>query len=126
MQAEVIILPAFFLMVAFVVWTAVTAWQRRQRLRLLMEFNNRFIDRLDSVKDFIELAKVDGAPLDTGEDVQIVCGVVATIALLGWVARAVPEIWTVPSFALVTVVSSVVVAAAAALTVWDMKRTSQG
>ena len=126
MHPEVIILPAFFLMVAFVVWTAVTAWQRRQRLRLLMEFNNRLIDRLDSVKDFIELAKVDGAPLDTGEDIQIVCGVVATIALLGWVARAVPEIWTVPSFALVTVVSSAVVAAAAALTVWDMKRTSQG
>ena len=66
------------------------------------------------------------APLDTGEDIQIVRGVVATIALLGWVARAVPEIWTVPSFALVTVVSSAVVAAAAALTVWDMRRTSQG
>ena len=60
MHPEVIVGPAFFLMVAFVVWTAVTAWQRRQRLRLLMEFNNRLIDRLDSVKDFIELAKVDG------------------------------------------------------------------
>jgi len=59
MHPEIIILPAFFLMVAFVVWTAVTAWQRRQRLRLLSDFNNRLIDRIGSVKDFSEFAKTD-------------------------------------------------------------------
>lgn len=60
MHPEIIILPAFFLMVAFVVWTAVTAWQRRQRLRILTDFNNRLVDRIGSLKDFSEFAKTDG------------------------------------------------------------------
>lgn len=59
MSPELIIIPAAFLMVAFVVWTAVTTWQRRQRLRLLTDFNNRLIDRLGSVKDFSEFASTE-------------------------------------------------------------------
>lgn len=60
MSPELIILPAALFMVAFVVSTTVTAWQRRQRLRLLTDFNNRLIDRLGSVKDFTEFASTEG------------------------------------------------------------------
>ena len=60
MSPEFIIIPSALLMVAFVIWTTVTAWQRRQRLRLLTDFNNRLIDRLGSVKDFSEFASTEG------------------------------------------------------------------
>lgn len=46
-------------MVGFIVWTTVTAWQRRQRLRLLMDFNTRLIDRLGSVSDFGNFASTE-------------------------------------------------------------------
>lgn len=56
---EIIILPAFFFMVGFIVWTTVSAVQRRQRMRMLMDFNSRLIDRLGSVNDFGEFAKTE-------------------------------------------------------------------
>ena len=56
---EIIILPAFFFMVGFIVWTTVNAVQRRQRMRMLMDFNSRLIDRLGSVNDFGEFAKTE-------------------------------------------------------------------
>lgn len=56
---EVIIVPSFFVMVAYVVWVSVTAWQRRQRLRLITEFNSRLLDRLGSVKDFSEFLQTE-------------------------------------------------------------------
>jgi hypothetical protein len=59
MSPPMIILPAFFLLVAFVLWLAVTAAQRSRRLRLLTEFHSRLIDRLGSVKDFAEFAGTD-------------------------------------------------------------------
>ena len=51
-RPEVIIIPSFFLMVGYVVWVTVTAWHRKQRLRMLTDFNTRLLDRLGSVKDF--------------------------------------------------------------------------
>jgi hypothetical protein len=54
---ETIIFPAFFLMISFIVWISVTSWQRRQRLRLLMDFNTRLIERFGSINDFSEFAK---------------------------------------------------------------------
>jgi len=54
---ELIIPPAFFFMVGFIVWTAVNASHRRQRLRMMMDLNSRLIDRLGSVADFGEFAK---------------------------------------------------------------------
>jgi hypothetical protein len=60
MSPELIIIPAGFLMVAFVVWITLTTWQRRQRLRLMTDFNHRLIDRLGSVKDFSEFASTEG------------------------------------------------------------------
>lgn len=51
-RPEIIIVPSFFLMVGYVVWVTVTAWHRRQRLRMMTDFNTRLLDRLGSVKDF--------------------------------------------------------------------------
>jgi hypothetical protein len=52
---EVIILPALFFTIAYICSLATSAWQRRQRMRLVTEFNTRLLDRLGSVKDFGEL-----------------------------------------------------------------------
>jgi hypothetical protein len=57
---EIVILPALFLTLCFIVWISVTSWQRRQRLRLLIEFKTRLIDRLGSLNDFSEFAKTSG------------------------------------------------------------------
>jgi hypothetical protein len=54
MQPEIIILPAFSFTIGYIVWVTVNAWQRRQRLKLVTEFNSRLLDRLGSVKDFTE------------------------------------------------------------------------
>lgn len=54
---EVIIIPAFFVMVGYVVWVTVTAWQRRQRLKLVTDFNSRLLERLGTVKDFSEFVQ---------------------------------------------------------------------
>jgi hypothetical protein len=52
MMADVVFFLTFFPLIGFVVWTAVTAWQRRQRMKLLTDFHTRLLDRLGSVKDF--------------------------------------------------------------------------
>lgn len=59
MSPPLVILPAFFVLVAFVLWLSITAAQRNRRLRLLTEFHSRLIDRLGSVKDFAEFAATD-------------------------------------------------------------------
>jgi hypothetical protein len=46
---EVIIVPVFFAMLAFIVWTIVNAWQRRQHLKLITDFNSRLLERIGSV-----------------------------------------------------------------------------
>jgi hypothetical protein len=63
-HSEVVVLPALFFTVGYVCWLATTAWQRRQRIRLVTEFNTRLLERLGSVKDFGEfLATEAGARL---------------------------------------------------------------
>jgi len=52
--------PAFFGMISFVVWTAVTAWQRRHHMKLMTEFNTRLLERIGSVKDFNEFLQTEG------------------------------------------------------------------
>jgi hypothetical protein len=56
---ELIIVPALFFTIGFIVWTIVSSVQHRHRLRMLVEFNNKLIDRLGSVNDFAEFAKTD-------------------------------------------------------------------
>jgi hypothetical protein len=107
MRTEMIVAPSFFFMVGFIIWTSTTAWQRRQRLRLLMDFNTRLIDRLGSVSDFGEFAAseagtkflgsvmAEAPPLRPGERIlrAIQVGIVS-IALgfgllsLGWYFQA--------------------------------------
>ncbi len=60
MRPEMIVLPAFFLMIAFCISVLVNAWQRRLRLRLMSEVNNKLLDRIGSVKDFNEFLQTEG------------------------------------------------------------------
>jgi len=47
-------------MISFVVWVVANAWQRRQRTRLIVELNNRVLERLGSAHDFSEFLHSDG------------------------------------------------------------------
>jgi hypothetical protein len=60
MSGEWIFFPSFFGTVSFVVWVVVSNWQRRQHVKLLMEFNNRVLERLGSTKDFSDFLQSDG------------------------------------------------------------------
>lgn len=59
MQSEIIIVPSILITVGFIVWVTITGWQRRQRLKLMTDFNTRLLDRLGSVKDFAEFIQTD-------------------------------------------------------------------
>jgi hypothetical protein len=51
-QPAIVIVPAFFFMVGYIVWVVTAAIQRKQRVKLITEFHSRLLDRLGSVKDF--------------------------------------------------------------------------
>jgi len=57
---EIIIVPAFFTLVAFVAWLVVNGWHRNQHLKHTAEFNGKLIEPLGSVKDFSEFLQTDG------------------------------------------------------------------
>jgi hypothetical protein len=56
---EIIIVPAFFFMIGYICWLWANAAQRRQRMRLLTEFNGKLLDRLGSVNDFSQFLQTD-------------------------------------------------------------------
>ena len=60
MSSEVFVAPAFFAMVAFIVWIVVTGGLRRQQLKHMTEFNGRLIERIGSVKDLGEFLQTEG------------------------------------------------------------------
>jgi hypothetical protein len=60
MGSEIIIVPFIFSTIGFVVWVAFNAWQRRQQVKLLTDFNSRLLERIGSVKDFSEFLQTDG------------------------------------------------------------------
>jgi hypothetical protein len=60
MHPEVIIVPALFIMIGFVIWVVASAWQRRLRMKLTAEFNSKLLDRIGSVKDFNEFLHTEG------------------------------------------------------------------
>jgi hypothetical protein len=60
MRTELIILPAMFALVGFIVWTLVTGWQRHLRLKLTTTFNSKLIDRIGSIKEFNEFLQTEG------------------------------------------------------------------
>jgi len=46
MGSEIIIVPFIFSTIGFVVWVAFNAWQRRQQVRSLTDFNTRLLERM--------------------------------------------------------------------------------
>ena len=60
MRPEMIVLPAFFLLIGFSISVLVNAWQRRLRIRLMSEVNNKLLDRIGSVKDFNDFLQTEG------------------------------------------------------------------
>ena len=57
---EVIIVPALFIMLGFIIWVLVSGWQRRLRLKLTTEFNNKLLDRIGAIKDFNDFLQTEG------------------------------------------------------------------
>jgi hypothetical protein len=57
---DIIIVPALFIMIGFIIWVVVNGWQRRLRLKLTTEFNSKLLDRIGSVKDFNEFLQTEG------------------------------------------------------------------
>ena len=57
---EIIIVPALFIMIGFIIWVVVNGWQRRLRLKLTTEFNSKLLDRIGSVRDFNEFLQTEG------------------------------------------------------------------
>src|ERR1700681_3762783 len=56
---ELIVAPAAFTMVGFIIWVLATSWQRRLRLKLTTEFNSKLLDRIGSIKDFNEFLQTE-------------------------------------------------------------------
>ena len=57
---ELIIVPALFIMIGFVIWVLVNGRQRSLRLKLTTEFNSKLLDRIGSVKDFNDFLQTEG------------------------------------------------------------------
>jgi hypothetical protein len=60
MSSDWIFFPCFFGMVSFVIWVVVNGWQRRQHVRLIIEFNNKVLERLGSMREFSDFLHSDG------------------------------------------------------------------
>lgn len=60
MNTEMVVLPAFFGMISFVIWAVVNSAQRRNQFRFMSEFNSRLLDRLGSMKDFSDFVQTEG------------------------------------------------------------------
>jgi hypothetical protein len=59
MGSEIIIVPALFFMVGFIVYTIVDGSRRRQQVKALTEFHAKLLDRLGSAKEFAEFFTSD-------------------------------------------------------------------
>src|SRR5688500_1027901 len=57
---EVIILPALFATMGFVVWTIASSWQRSRHVREMTQLHARIIDRMGSIKDFNDFLQTRG------------------------------------------------------------------
>lgn len=57
---EIIIVPALFATICFVVWTIASNWQRTRHLRDMTAFHSRVIDRMGSIKDFNDFLQTPG------------------------------------------------------------------
>lgn len=59
MHSELIIAPAAFTLVGFIVWTLVAGWQRHYRLKVTSSFNTKLLDRIGSIKDLNEFLQTE-------------------------------------------------------------------
>ena len=59
MGSEIIILPAMFFMVGFIIYTIVEGSRRRQQVRSLTGFHAKLLERLGSAKEFAEFFTSD-------------------------------------------------------------------
>ena len=57
---EIIIVPALFVTIGFIVWTIASNWQRNRHLREMTAFHARIIDRMGSIKDFNDFLQTPG------------------------------------------------------------------
>ena len=60
MRGEWVFFPCFFGMISFVIWVVVNGWLRRQHVRLIVEFNNRVLEKLGSMREFSDFLHSDG------------------------------------------------------------------
>lgn len=60
MQSEIIIVPAFFTMVGWVVHVIVDGLRRRERLRVFAEFHNKLLDKMGSAHEFAQFLGSEG------------------------------------------------------------------
>jgi hypothetical protein len=59
MDPTIIILPEIFGLIGFLLWIALTAWERRRRLQLMSDFQMRLFDRLGSLKEFSDFVRTE-------------------------------------------------------------------
>jgi hypothetical protein len=57
---EIVIVPALFGTICFIVWTIATNWQRNRHMREMTSFNARVIDRIGSIKEFNDFLQSPG------------------------------------------------------------------
>lgn len=60
MGPEIIIVPAAFLMVAYVFYVVAAAITRRQQLRSTSEFQNKLLERMSNVNEFSQFLNTEG------------------------------------------------------------------
>lgn len=56
---EIIIIPTFFFMIGYICWLWAGTAQRRARLKLISELNNKLLEKLGSVQDFSALLQTE-------------------------------------------------------------------
>ena len=52
MSSEIIIVPAAFFLVGFIVYVIVEGFRRRSQVKMVTEFHSRLLDRIGSAKEF--------------------------------------------------------------------------
>ena len=60
MGSEIIIVPAAFLMVAYVVYAIVNTINRRQQVRATSEFQTKLLERMGNMGEFTQFLNTDG------------------------------------------------------------------
>lgn len=56
---EVIIVPAFFASMAYIVWVLAAMVQRTRRMRMIADFNKGLLERFGSAKDFGDFVQTE-------------------------------------------------------------------